>query len=105
MKKKLLHIETDFERCKINTDLVATIEIEMDAKQETNLLIACRDAFIRKLWLEWAIDDLGMAAWTTIDDFLDDMYDVKYKKGDVELSFNETTEEINHRFIIVNGYE
>jgi hypothetical protein len=103
MKKKLLHIETDFEKASIKVDLVATIEIDMPPKKETELLISCRNAFIRKLWLEWAIDDLGMAAWTTIDDFLNDMYDV-HKNG-VELSFNQTTSETNHRFIVVNGYE
>jgi hypothetical protein len=82
--------------------LVATIEIDIPPKKEEELLINCRDSFIRKLWLEWEIDDLGMAAWVTIDDFLDDMYDV-YKNG-VDLSFNQTTNEINHRFIVVNGW-
>jgi len=103
MKKKLLHIETNFEDLNIKTDLVATIEIDMSPKKETELLVNCRDSFIRKMWLEWGIDGLGMAAWATIDDFLGDMYDV-HKNG-VELSFNEYTSETNHRFIVVSGYE
>lgn len=103
MKKKLLHIETDFEKASIKVDLVATIETDLPPKKEEELFISCRNSFLRKLWLEWGIDDLGMAAWITIDDFLDDMYDV-HKNG-IELSFNETTNETNHRFIVVSGYE
>lgn len=103
MKVKLLHIETDFDKINVKTDLVATIEIVMLPKKRNELLVSCRDAFIRKMWLEWGIDDLGMAAWATIDDFLDEMNDV-HKNG-VELSFNENTSEINHRFIVINGYE
>lgn len=103
MKKKLLHIESCFEDDnRIKVDLVATIEVDIPPKEEEELLISCRNAFIRKMWIEWGLD-LGMATWTTIDDFLNDMFDV-HENG-IELSFCESTSEINHRFIMVNGYE
>jgi hypothetical protein len=78
------------------TEVIARIECEdIDAQKE---LEKCREAAIRSLWLEWGVE-MGMAAWQTIKDFLDDMNDVTNTPR--EISFRPNTNDDYYSFLII----
>lgn len=79
-----------------SSQVIARVERkDVDAQKE---LEKCREAAIRALWLEWGVE-LGMSAWSTIDEFLDEMSDVVNTPR--EISFRTYTDDDYYSFLII----
>ena len=94
--KTLIFLHIDESGIQCDSKVLATVELEdIDAQKELEI---CRESAIRSLWLEWGVE-LGMSAWSSVNDFLDDMNDVVNTPR--EISFRMNTCDDRYFYLII----